>query len=189
MTLNELKWVSLSLTNAIMPFSEEYCIVMWWPIRYENALQGMVAIEQWELTCRLTLHIKAAVIDLLKLTHRLTLHLKTNARSWRWQEYNIKWQSDQQKSAKRIWVSVQATQWSCVQPFMRGLVWILHYGRLGVVGILDHCNLISANWLIKIYNTPYPFFIYHSIFHWALHFSLSTPFFIDHSIFNLSLHF
>ena len=21
----------------------------------------------------------------------------------------------------------------------------LHYGRLGVVGILDHCNLISAN--------------------------------------------
>ena len=26
----------------------------------------------------------------------------------------------------------------------------MHYGRLGVVGILDHCNLISTNWLIKI---------------------------------------
>ena len=37
----------------------------------------------------------------------------------------------------------------------------LHYGRLGAVGILDHCNLISTNWLIKSYhilsisNTPW----------------------------------
>ena len=41
--------------------------------------------------------------------------------------------------------------WVGIVVVVCGKIETLHYGRLGVVGILDHYNLISANWLIKMF--------------------------------------
>ena len=36
-------------------------------------------------------------------------------------------------------------KWLGSTKVTRSIYRTMHYGRLGVVGILDHCNLISAN--------------------------------------------